>query len=129
FWGTGPEIDHEEIVRAMMVVRANSMTHNAPSPQLSQMLLDLLNKRITPVVQSRGTVGEGDLAQLRNIAGVMAGAGDAYYQGVRMPAAKAPTQAGLKPIQPFAADENALMSSDAYATGQAALVVYDARRA
>src|ERR1700741_2467268 len=34
-WGTGPEIDHEEIVRAMMVVRANAMVHNAPSPQLS----------------------------------------------------------------------------------------------
>ena len=71
----------------MMVVRANAMTYNAPSPQLSQMLLDLLNKRITPVVQSRGTLGEGDLAQLGNIGATMVGAGDAYYQGVRMPAA------------------------------------------
>jgi histidine ammonia-lyase len=59
----------------------------------------------------------------------MVGAGEAYYQGVRMPAAKALAQAGLKPIQPFAADENALTSSNAYATGQAALVVNDARRA
>jgi len=32
----------------MMVVRANAMVHNAPSPQLSQMLLDLLNKRLLP---------------------------------------------------------------------------------
>src|SRR5882757_7688060 len=128
-WGTGPEIDHEEIVRAMMVVRANAMVHNAPSPQLSQMLLDLLNKRITPVVQSRGTLGEGDLAQLSNIGGAMVGMGDVYYQGMRMPAAKALAQAGLKPIQPFAADDNALTSSDAYATGQAALVVNDARHA
>src|SRR5580692_7494702 len=128
-WGYGPEVDEEEIVRAMMLVRANAMTHNAPSPQLAQMLLDLLNQRITPVVQSRGTVGEGDLAQLGNVAGTMVGAGEAYYQGVRMPAAKALAQAGLKPIQPFAADENALTSSDAYATGQAALVVNDARRA
>jgi len=128
-FGFGPEVDAEEIVRAAMVVRANAMTFNAPSPQLARMLLDLINKRITPVVQSRGTVGEGDLAQLGNIAGVMVGAGEAYYQGVRMPAAKALAQAGLKPIQPFAADENALTSSNAYATGQAALVVNDARRA
>ena len=127
--GFGPEVDAEEIVRATMVVRANEMTYNAPSPQVARMLLDLLNKRITPVMQSRGTVGEGDLAQLGNIAGVMVGAGEAYYQGVRMPAAKALAQAGLKPIQPFAADENALTSSNAYATGQAALVVDDARRA
>jgi histidine ammonia-lyase len=129
FAGFGPEVQDEEVVRAMMVVRANAMTFNAPSPQLAQMLLDLLNKRITPVVQSRGTLGEGDLAQLLNVAGAMVGAGEVYYRGVRMPAAKALAQAGLKPIQPFAADDNALTSSDAYATGQAALAVNDARHA
>ncbi len=127
--GYGPEVDEEEIVRAMMVVRANAMTFNAPSPQLSQRLIDLLNQRITPVVQSRGTLGEGDLAQLGNVGATMVGAGDAYYQGARMSAAAALAKAGLKPIQPFAADTNALTSSDAYATGIAALAVYDGRRA
>ncbi|HTT01680.1 MAG TPA: aromatic amino acid ammonia-lyase [Steroidobacteraceae bacterium] len=126
--GFGPEVDREDIVRAMMVVRANAMTFNAPSPQLAQMLIDMLNKRVTPVVQTRGTVGEGDLAQLGNVGGVMVGAGDAYYQGQRMPASQALERAGLKPIQPFAADDNALTSSDAYATGQAALVVADGQR-
>jgi histidine ammonia-lyase len=128
-WGTGPEIDHEEIVRAMMVVRANAMVHNAPSPQLSQMLLDLLNKRITPVVQSRGTLGEGDLAQLGNVGATMVGAGEAYFQGVRMQAGQALKNAGLAPLQPFAADDNALTSSNAYATGQSALLVHDAKEA
>jgi histidine ammonia-lyase len=127
--GYGPEVNEEEIARAMMVVRANAMTHNAPSPQLSQMLIDLLNRRITPVVQSRGTLGEGDLAQLSNVAATMVGAGDAYYQGTRMSAADALAKAGLKPIKPFAADTNALTSSDAYATGIAALTVNDAQRA
>ena len=127
--GYGPEVMDEDIVRAMMVVRANEMTYNAPSPQVGQMLLDLLNKRITPVVQSRGTVGEGDLAQLGNVAATMVGAGEAYYRGARMSAADALKKAGLSPIQPFAADENALTSSDAYATGQAALVVFEARHA
>ena len=128
-WGFGPEVSEEEIVRAMMVVRANTMTFNAPSPALAQMLLDLLNKRITPVVQSRGTLGEGDLAPLANVGGAMVGMGEVYYQGTRMPAVKALTQAGLKPLQPFAADDNALTSSNAYAAGQAALIVNDARQA
>ena len=128
-WGTGPEIVNEEIVRAMMVVRANAMVYNAPSPQLSQMLLDLLNKRITPVVQSRGTLGEGDLAQLGNVAAAMVGAGEAYFQGARMKADQALKKAALAPLQPFAADDNALTSSNAYATGQAALLVHDARDA
>jgi histidine ammonia-lyase len=128
-WGTGPEVRSEEVVRAMMVVRANDMVYNAPSPQLSQMLLDLLNRRITPVVQSRGTLGEGDLAPLGNVGAAMVGAGEAYYGGVRMKAEQALKNAGLSPIQPFAADDNALTSSNAYATGQAALLVHDAREA
>ncbi len=127
--GFGPEVREEEIVRAMMAVRANAMTYNAPSPQLSQMLIDLLNRRVSPVVQSRGTLGEGDLAQLSNVAATMVGAGEAYFQGIRMTAAAALAKAGLKPISPFAADTNALTSSDAYATGVAALVVNDAQHA
>lgn len=126
--GYGPEIPEEEIVRAMMAVRANAMTHDAPSPGLTQMLLDFINLRITPVVQSRGTLGEGDLAQMSNIGAAMVGCGEVYYNGVRIPANRALQMAGLKPLQPFAADDNALTSSNAYATARAALVVYDARR-
>ncbi len=125
----GPEIDDEALVRAVMVVRANAMTYNAPSPQLSQMLTDFINKRITPVMQSRGTVGEGDLSVLNNIGAAMVGVGDVYYEGKRMPAADALKAAGLTPLQPFAADDNALTSSNAYATARAVFVVADAKRA
>ena len=125
----GPEIADEALVRAVMVVRANAMTFNAPSPQLSRMLIDLLNKRVTPVMQSRGTVGEGDLSVLNNIGATMVGAGDAYYQGRRMPASDALRAADLTPLQPFAADDNALTSSNAYATARAAFVVADAKQA
>jgi histidine ammonia-lyase len=125
----GPEIGDEGLVRAVMVARANAMTFNAPSPQLAQMLIDLLNKRVTPVMQSRGTVGEGDLSVLNNIGATMVGSGDAYFDGRRMPAIDALKAAGLQPLQPFAADDNALTSSNAYATARAALVVADARQA
>lgn len=127
--GLGPEIADEEIVRAMMIVRANALTYAAASPPVMQMLIDLLNNRITPVVQSRGTLGEGDLAQIENVEGTMVGKGEAYYQGVRMPAAQALQQAGLKPVAPFGADDDALDVTNAYATGQAALLAADARRA
>ncbi|HEY2675766.1 MAG TPA: aromatic amino acid ammonia-lyase [Steroidobacteraceae bacterium] len=127
--GMGPEVGDEEIVRAMLVVRANTMTFEAASAQLTQRLLDLLNNRITPVVQARGTVGEGDLGPFTNVAAAMVGAGDAYYQGVRMSAAEALKQAGLQPLVPFGADDSALESTNAYATGQVALLLYDAREA
>jgi histidine ammonia-lyase len=125
----GPEIDQEDIVRAMMAVRANTMTYEAASPQLTQMLLDLLNHRITPVIQSRGNLGEGDLAQMAEIGAAMVGLGDVYYQGTRMPAAQALQRAGLTPLQPFGADDAALISTDAYFTAQAALLLADAHDA
>jgi histidine ammonia-lyase len=127
--GLGPEIADEEIVRAMMVVRANTMSFEAASPALTQRLLDLLNDRITPVVQSRGTVGEGDLGPFTNVGAAMVGAGSAYLRGVRMPAAEALKAAGLQPLAPFGADDSELESTNAYATGQTALMLYDAREA
>src|SRR5260221_232444 len=127
--GLGPEISEEEIVRAMMVVRANTMTFEAASPPLTQRLLDLLNERITPVVQSRGRVGEGDLGPFTNVAATMVGAGFAYYRGERMPAALALKQAALEPLAPTDADDSALESTNSYATGQVALLLYDAREA
>jgi len=127
--GMGPEVSDEEIVRAMLVVRANTMSYEAASPQLTQRLLDLLNERITPVVQSRGTVGEGDLGPFTNVAATMVGAGFAYYRGVRMPASQALKQAGLEPLAPTDADDSALESTNSYATGQVALLLYDAREA
>jgi len=127
--GLGPEIADEEIVRAMLVVRANTMSFEAASPQLTQRLLDLLNERITPVVQSRGTVGEGDLGPFTNVGATMVGAGNAYFRGVRMSAADALKAAGLAPLAPFGADDSELESTNSYATGQTALLLYDAREA
>src|ERR1700675_2738609 len=127
--GLGPEVSDEEVVRAMLVVRANTMSFEAASPQLTQRLLDLLNERITPVVQSRSTVGEGDLGPFTNVGATMVGAGNAYYLGVRMPAAEALRKAGLEPLAPFGADDSELESTNAYSTGQAALLLYDAREA
>ena len=105
------------------------MSFEAASPALTQRLLDLLNDRITPVVQSRGTVGEGDLGPFTNVGATMVGAGNAYYQGVRMSAAEALKQAGLSPLVAFGADDSELESTNAYATGQVALLLYDAREA
>jgi len=124
--GYPPEITDEVLVRAMLVVRANGIIHNAPSAPLARMLIDFLNFGITPVVQSRGTVGEGDLAQLANVGAAMVGKGEVWLQGVRMPAAEALRRTGLKPLVPVDADSNALTSSNAYAMAQAVLLVDEA---
>jgi histidine ammonia-lyase len=137
--GLGPEVNDEEIVRAMMAERVSTMSYEAATPQVTQMLIDLLNKRVTPVVQSRGSPGEGDLPQMGNVEATMVGAGQAYYQGVKMSASEALARAGLKPLQdqpgqnkapgaPFAADDAAVVSTNAFTVGQAALLLYDAQQ-
>src|SRR5919201_696816 len=137
--GAGPEVNDEEIVRAMMAERVNTMSYEAATPQVTQMLIDLLNKDVTPVVESRGSPGEGDLPQMGNVEGTMVGAGDAYLHGVRMSAAQALAQAGLQPLQnqpaqpfapgaPFAADDAAVVSNNAFSAGQASLLLYDSKQ-
>ena len=128
--GIGPEVAEEEIVRALMAVRANTMIYEAASPALSGLLIEMLNRRVTPVVQSRGSLGEADLAAMANVLGAMGGAGDAYYQGRRMSAAAALAAAGLKPLQPSdVVYPSALTSTNAYSVGQGALLVHDAKLA
>jgi histidine ammonia-lyase len=124
--GVGPEVVDEEIVRAMMVVRANTMVYESASPGLTEMLPAMLNSRIAPVVQSRGSPGEGDLPQMGNVGGAMVGAGQAYLAGEKMPARQAMAQAGVELLQP--AVYSPLVSTNAYTTGQAALLAHEAKQ-
>jgi histidine ammonia-lyase len=123
--GVLPEIADEDLVRAFLVIRANSVPYEAATPEFMQMIVDLLNRRITPVMYSRGTLGEGDLFLTSNFLATMAGGGDAYFQGVRMGAGDALTKAGLKPLS----TEPGGGTSNAYADAQAALLVADAQTA
>ena len=127
--GYGPEVSDEEIVRAFMAARANNITFEAISPQFLDMLVEMLNRRVTPVLQARGTVGEADLLLTGNIPGTMVGKGEAYYQGERMPAAEALRKAGLTPIDKFGLFDNGVFfSTNAYSAGWAGLLVADAQK-
>ncbi|MHB8477105.1 MAG: aromatic amino acid ammonia-lyase [Steroidobacteraceae bacterium] len=123
--GVLPEIADEDLVRAFLVIRANSVPFEAAEPQFMQLLLDLLNKRVTPVMYSRGTLGEGDLFLTSNFLATMVGRGDAYFQGVRMSAARALDKAGLKPLSTRIGGG----TSNSYADALAALLVADGQRA
>ncbi len=65
-------------VRAMMIVRANSLCKgfSGVRPELIEMLIFMLNRRIHPVVPRFGSVGaSGDLAPLAHVALAMMGEG------------------------------------------------------
>ncbi|MCX6657071.1 MAG: aromatic amino acid lyase, partial [Euryarchaeota archaeon] len=59
-----------EIVRAMMLLRANALAkgYSGVRPDLVDMLVDMLNKRVHPSVPHQGSVGaSGDLVMLAHL--------------------------------------------------------------
>jgi histidine ammonia-lyase len=122
--GVLPEIADEDLVRAFLVIRANSVPFEAADSEFMQLLVNLLNKRVTPVMYSRGTLGEGDLFLTSNFLATMVGRGDAYFQGVRMSAAEALGKAGLKPLSTRVGGG----TSNSYADAMAALLVADGKQ-
>ena len=98
--GIGAPLD-VEIVRAMMLIRANVLAKGLSGirPVIAERLCDLLNRGVTPVVPSRGSVGaSGDLAPLAHTALVLTGEGTAWYLGERLSGAEALRAAGLEPV-------------------------------
>jgi histidine ammonia-lyase len=99
--GYGEPLD-AEVVRAMMLIRANVLAKGLSGirPEVADRLLGLLNRNVTPVVPSRGSVGaSGDLAPLAHMALVLLGEGEAWFEGQRRTGAEALAAAGLEPVR------------------------------
>ena len=86
-----------------MAVRLNNILTGGPGvqPHVADTLLAFLNKGITPIMPSRGSVGQADMTLLSHIGLAMLGEGDVDYQGRRMPALEALKAAGIEPLRPF----------------------------
>ena len=96
----GPLLD-TDIVRLMMVLRANSLLagHSGVSVELVTRILEFVERGITPVVPSYGSVGaSGDLAPLAHLSLALIGEGDVFHRGRRTGAADALAAEGLLPL-------------------------------
>ena len=74
----------EEYVRGAMLGRINVHAHGNSGirPEITQTLVEMLNKGVTPWVCQKGSVGAcGDLAPMSQIALLMMGEGRAYFKG------------------------------------------------
>ncbi len=118
-----------EAVRAMMVVRANSLAKGYSGVQEAtlRLLLEMLNRGVHPVVPSRGSLGaSGDLAPLAHIALTMIGEGEAEHEGETLGAAAALARAGLRPVALDAKEGLALVNGTALMGGLGALATHAA---
>ncbi len=79
--GVGEPLSEAE-TRAMMLLRANSLAKGFSGVRSAVIdtLCEMLNRSVTPVVPSRGSVGaSGDLAPLAHLALVLIGEGEAHF--------------------------------------------------
>jgi histidine ammonia-lyase len=117
-----------EVVRAMMVARANGMAKAGVGVrrELVELLVSALNARVHPVVRQLGSVGQGDLSEMADIGKVLIGVGRAEVDGEILDGRAALATAGLEPIELAAKEALALISANGVTLGHGSLVVSDA---
>ncbi len=121
----------EDVVRAIMLLRANTLAKGFSGVRecVIRTLLSMLNKRVHPVIPRKGSVGaSGDLAPLAHLAGVLIGAGEAWYNGQRLPGTDAMQRAGIEPLQLQAKEGLALINGTQVMTGLGVLIQLQAER-
>jgi histidine ammonia-lyase len=127
-WGKPVAIDD---ARAAIVTRINTLTkgYSGLRPIVVETLVEMMNKGVTPVMCQKGSVGaSGDLAPLAQMALVLIGEGEAFYEGERLPGKEAMRRAGIKTIKFEARDGLATINGSNLICGMGALQIHDAER-
>jgi histidine ammonia-lyase len=131
--GVGPPIPLD-IVRLMLLLKLNALCQGYSGIRLAvvQLLLDMLNRQVLPVIPSKGSVGaSGDLAPLAHLALVMIGAGQAWVRGGKgweiLPGNVALDGAGLVPLRLAAKEGLAILNGTQAMTAYAAWSLLQAR--
>jgi histidine ammonia-lyase len=120
-----------EYVRGAMASRVNVHAHGRSGcrPEITQTLVEMLNRGVTPRVCQKGSVGaSGDLAPMSQVALLMIGEGQAYYDGELLPGAEALKRAGITPPGLEARDGLATINGSNVLTAMSALQVFDMDR-
>ena len=120
-----------EYVRGAMAGRVNVHAHGNSGcrPEITQTLIEMLNKGVTPVVCQKGSVGAcGDLAPMSQIALLLMGEGEAFYRGQRLPGKEAMVRAGIPIPGLQARDGLAAINGSNLLTSMSAIQLFDMNR-
>ena len=120
-----------EYVRGAMAGRINVHAHGQSGVRLeiTQTLVEMLNKGVTPFVCQKGSVGAcGDLAPMAQVALLMMGEGKAYYKNELLPGKEAMAKAEIPIPGLKARDGLATINGSNVLTAMSAILLYDAER-
>lgn len=120
-----------EYVRGAMLGRINvhAKGHSGNRLIITQTLVAMLNKGVTPYICQKGSVGaSGDLAPMSQIALLLLGEGQAYYNDELLPGKEAMDRAGIPIPGLLARDGLATINGSNVLTAMSAIFLYDANR-
>ena len=120
-----------EYVRGAMASRINvhCKGYSGCRPEITQTYVDMLNKGVTPVVCQKGSVGAcGDLAPMSQIALLLMGEGEAYYQGEKLQGGEALRRGGIPVPGLEARDGLASINGSNLLTAMSAIHLFDINR-
>ncbi len=119
----------EEYVRGAMLGRINVHAHGNSGNriEITQTLVEMLNKGVTPFVCQKGSVGaSGDLAPMSQIALLLMGEGQAYYKGELLEGKEAMKKAAIEVPGLQARDGLATINGSNVLTAMSAIWLVDA---
>ena len=117
--GSGKPID-PILVRGLLLSRLNNFLqgYSGVHPELVELLAELLNKKVYPVIYEHGGVGaSGDLVQLAHQALTLIGEGDVWYRNEIRPTAEVFAELGIKPLKIHVREGLALINGTSCMTG------------
>ena len=120
-----------EYVRGAMAGRINvhSKGRSGCRLEITQTMVDMLNRGVTPFVCQKGSVGAcGDLAPMSQIALLMLGEGQAYYKGELLDGKLAMERSGIPIPGLMARDGLAIINGSNVLTAMSAILIYDTNR-
>ncbi|MBU2610683.1 MAG: aromatic amino acid ammonia-lyase, partial [Chloroflexi bacterium] len=120
-----------EQVRGALAGRINVHAHGNSGcrPEITLTLVEMLNKGVTPVVCSKGSVGAcGDLAPMAQAMLLLMGEGEAFLNGERLLGQEAMRRAGILVPGLQARDGLAAINGSNLLTAMSALHIYDMER-
>ncbi len=120
-----------EYVRGAMLGRINvhAKGNSACRLEITQCLVEMLNKDVTPFVCQKGSVGaSGDLAPMSQIALALMNEGHCYYEGVKMETCEAFEKAGILAPGLKIRDGLATINGSNVLTAMSAIHLYDMLR-
>jgi histidine ammonia-lyase len=128
--GSGPPLP-AEVVRGMLLLLASSLRrgHSGVRVEVVEVVLGMLERGVTPVVPSKGSVGSsGDLAPLAHLGLVLIGESEATVGGDTLPGGEALARVGLQPVALEPKEGLAIINGTHLMAAAGALAVRDMAR-